>query len=148
MSALTAVDSTALTLTRRFKAAPDIVFGAWIEPAQLAQWLGPRGVQAHVDRFDARVGGAYHISVSGGERGGTISGTFREITPPQRLVLTWIGCFGTEGHETLITVTFRPVGAETEMTLTHERFESTEARDRHEHGWMASFERLAEKLAG
>jgi len=32
--------------------------------------------------------------------------------------------------------------------VRHERLDSKESRDRHEHGWSGSFDKLAEVLAG
>ena len=56
------------------------------------------------------------------------------------------GAQNAPGRETLVTVTFRDVGGKTEMTLLHERFANTEARDSHSHGWTGSFDKLAELL--
>ena len=38
--------STTLTMTRRFEATPQRVFEAWLDPAQIALWMGPRGFRA------------------------------------------------------------------------------------------------------
>jgi len=76
-----------------------------------------------------------------------------EIRPPERLVFTWAwdGEDGKPGHETLATITFRVVGQEgspaTEMTFHHQRFADGAARDRHQGGWIGSFDKLAEFLA-
>jgi len=139
-----------LTMTRRFAAAPDEVFAAWTDPRRIGRWIGPRGVTAEATKLDARPGGAYCIAMtmpSGEIR--TVRGVYREIRPPERLVFTWAwdGDDGKPGHESLVTLTFKPVGRETEMTLRQERFASREARDRHEHGWTGSFDKLAEALA-
>ena len=45
-------------------------------------------------------------------------------------------------HETLLTLEFNEVGDETELVLTHERFASTESRDRHAEGWTAVLTQL------
>jgi uncharacterized protein YndB with AHSA1/START domain len=73
------------------------------------------------------------------------------VKPFERLVYTWdwekdgSGLeFGElEGKETLLTVEFRANRKGTELVLTHEMFESTERRDRHEGGWKDWMGRLA-----
>ena len=140
-----------LTLTRILDAPRDAVFRAWVDPAHIARWIGPRSIKAEVDKMDARPGGAYRIVMHGptGEAY-TVRGIYRELAPPERLVFSW----GWEDetsrprHETVVTISFRAVGDKTEMTLRHEWFESKEARNNHDHGWSGSFDKLAEVLAG
>jgi uncharacterized protein YndB with AHSA1/START domain len=146
-----AADWLALTMTRRFAAPPEAVFRAWLEPDQLAQWFGAPGRKTTIEHLDARIGGAYRISFSGGDMPtNTVRGSFQEIAAPSRLVFTWAweaGPGGLPAEETLVTVTFRAVGRETEMTLTNAGFDSREWRDRHEHGWSCGFDNLAKLLA-
>jgi uncharacterized protein YndB with AHSA1/START domain len=151
MSDSLAADRIELTLTRRFAASPESVFRAWIDPTQLARWMGPPEVQAKVVTLEPRLGGAYRLDFDGGTCGTNIvGGTYREIVPHSRLVFTWAWQEGTglPTQETLVTVTFRAIGAETEMTLKHERFDSADGRDRHGQGWNGSFDKLAALLAG
>ena len=70
-------------------------------------------------------------------------GTYLEVKPPERVVYTWDWekdggepDFGElEGAETQMTVEFRELGKKTQLVLTHEKFTSTERRDRHIVGW-------------
>ena len=43
----------------------------------------------------------------------------------------------------LVTVKLKKAGGGTDMTLTHEQFFDEAARDRHEHGWTGTLERLS-----
>lgn len=45
------------TITRSFSVSRDVVWRAWVEEAELAQWLRPFGVSADSVVFDVRVGG-------------------------------------------------------------------------------------------
>ncbi len=54
---------------------------------------------------------------------------------------------GSAGVETIITVTFENKGGKTEMTLRQQGLESTESRDSHRHGWVGSFDKLADTLS-
>jgi uncharacterized protein YndB with AHSA1/START domain len=141
----------AVTLTRIFDAPREAVFRAWIDPVQIARWIGPRSIKAEVKEMDARPGGAYRIVMHGasGEIY-TVRGSYREVAAPDRLVFSWAwdDDSGQPKHATTVTVTFRALGDRTEMTLRQERFESRQELDNHEHGWTGSFDKLAEVLAG
>jgi uncharacterized protein YndB with AHSA1/START domain len=140
-----------LVMTRVFDAPPVAVFKAWIDPAQIARWLGLRATRGEVKSMDPRPGGAYRIVLHAAVGpANVVSGVYREVVPSQRLVFTWAWetPTGARQHETLVTVTFVPKGKRTEMTLRHEIFESREACERHREGWTGSFDKCADVLAG
>ena len=142
-----------LLITQSFDAPRERVFDAWLEPEAISHWIGPRTISAKAELLEPRIGGRYRIFMRGPDgKGPVVAGTYREIVRPERLVFTWMWetdhPHGGKGHETLVTLTFREVGNKTEMTLRHEFFERAEARDSHNEGWRASFEKLAEFLTG
>jgi uncharacterized protein YndB with AHSA1/START domain len=109
-----------LTITRVFDAPRALVFKAWTDAAQLAQWWGPQGFSNPVCEIDARVGGAIRIHMRSAD--GSIypmKGEFREIVPPERLVFTNIAVDEAGNHllEGLTTVTFADEGGKTRLTL-------------------------------
>jgi uncharacterized protein YndB with AHSA1/START domain len=139
----------ALTMKRSFDAPAKAVYRAWIDPAQIARWIGPRSVKAEVKTMQARVGGAYKIVMHhGGGKVSTVQGVYHELVPGERLVFTWawLGDDGKPGHESQVTLEFRAAGKKTEMTILHENLSTKDARDRHEHGWIGSFDKLEEVL--
>jgi uncharacterized protein YndB with AHSA1/START domain len=142
-----------LVITRSFDAPRSRVFDAWLDPAQIAKWIGTRDIRAEAMEFVPKVGGRYriHMRRTDGSSGPVVSGIYREIVRPERLVFTWswetAHSQGMAGDETLITLTFRERGGKTEMTLRHEGFAAKESRDSHEKGWNGSFDKLAELLA-
>jgi uncharacterized protein YndB with AHSA1/START domain len=71
----------------------------------------------------------------------TVSGIYRALEPPRRLVFTWgwDDDAGMRGHETEVTVTFEPTTGGTRMVLTQQGFADADSRGRHEHGWGSSF---------
>ncbi len=131
----------ALRLNRRFKAPREAVFQAFTDPVALAKWFGPEGVQVTNVKVDLRSGGAY--SMVFGEKDGEshgLSGVYREISPSDRLVMTWSWSHGDmAGIETLVTIELAAAGAETELTLTHEKLPSQNALDMHSQGWTSTF---------
>ncbi len=64
----------------RIAARAATVFGFWTDPASMAQWMG-RDI-----RLDPRPGGEFRIDYNGSD---IASGTFLEVEPPSRIVLTW-----------------------------------------------------------
>lgn len=144
-------DPSVLIVSRNFDAAREAVFDAWLDAAQLAKWMGPRGVRAEIALVEPRVGGRYRI-IMHPESGGTptVSGVYREISRPGRLVFSWTWenahPDGSAGVETIVTLTFEDEEGKTKMTLRQEGHETKESRDSHEHGWSGSFDKLSEAL--
>ncbi len=143
MDQTTTESTTRLQIVRRYAASREDIFEALTVPSMLARWFAPtEEMQAHVDHFDARVGGSYRIEMR--EPGGdthTAIGSIEEIEPPAKLVYTW-KWEGGEMPDTLVTWTLKEVGDETELTLVHERFPNEEARGHHEKGWNGILNRL------
>jgi uncharacterized protein YndB with AHSA1/START domain len=109
-----------ITITRVFDAPRAMVFKAWTDAGQLAQWWGPKGFTNPVCEIDARVGGAIRIHMRSPD--GNVypmKGEFREIVAPERLVFTNIAvdAAGNPIIEGLTTVTFAEHGGKTTMTL-------------------------------
>jgi uncharacterized protein YndB with AHSA1/START domain len=131
-----------LTLKRRLNAPAAKVFSAWTDPEKIRRWFGPREAEVLRAESDPRVGGRYRIlaRTSDGEEH-DVSGMFREVVPNEKLVFTW-AWRSTPERESLVTVELRPDGGGTLLTLTHEQFFDEAARDRHQHGWTATLERL------
>jgi uncharacterized protein YndB with AHSA1/START domain len=138
--------STTLTMTRRFEATPQRVFEAWLDPKQVAQWMGPRGMKADVHQLDARTGGGYAITMHMSDGSSVqVSGIYKEITRHTRLVFTWK--WQNDMQDTQVTLLFKPVGKATDMTIEHAGFPNSAQRDNHNQGWMGCFDKLAELLA-
>ena len=75
-----------LELTRVLPAARSGVFGAFIDPLQLAKWWGPEGFTTPSLEFQPRVGGRYRIEMQPPEGDRFyLAGEFRELDPPARL---------------------------------------------------------------
>jgi uncharacterized protein YndB with AHSA1/START domain len=70
-----------------------------------------------------------------------VSGVFREVIPNEKLVFTW-AWQSTPERESLVTVEFKHDASGALLTLTHEQFFDEAARDRHQHGWEGTLDRL------
>jgi uncharacterized protein YndB with AHSA1/START domain len=131
-----------LTVKRRFSAPPAKVFQAWTDPEKVKRWMGPGEVKVLAAEGDARTGGRYRwlMQSPDGEHH-DVGGVYREVIPNEKLVFTWAWKSAPE-RESLVTLTFKPDGDGTIITLTHEQFFDEDARDRHQHGWTGSMEKL------
>jgi uncharacterized protein YndB with AHSA1/START domain len=75
-----------------------------------------------------------------------VTGAYREVIPNEKLVFTW-AWRSTPERESLVTVLLKRDGDGTMLTLTHEQFFDEVARDRHQHGWVGSLDKLEKFVA-
>ena len=133
---------TTLILKRTFQASRERVFEAWTKPELLTQWFGPTD-EFHVtlEQFTLSPGGAYKINMGKPDpKMNIISGRYKEVVKPERLVFTW--SWDGEPGETLVTITFRDAGPSTEVVLKQEYFANAIERDAHDRGWSGCMSRL------
>lgn len=144
------MSENAVRITRVFEAPPEQVFNAFIRTEAIQGWFGPEGYSIPAVAVDPRPGGNYRIEMHSPEgMVRVVTGEYREVRPPEKLVFTWRWLDGTGlGPETLVTLNFAARGAGTELTLIHSGFATAEARDGHQGGWASSFDGLKDLLAG
>ena len=137
-----------LHMSRVVNASPASVFRACTEPDQLARWWGPKGFTAPGIELDVRVGGRYRIIMQP-PQGDTfsLSGEFREVSPPSRLVYTfnWDPP-DADDVETQVVLVLKELGTRTELEMTHGVFATAERRALHEAGWTEALDRLQELM--
>ena len=139
------VNETTLRITRTFAAPQQKIFDAWTQAEKLIHWLCRVSAQhkTKIVELDLRVGGRYRLEGTTPEgENYVLSGLYREIKPPERLVFTWHWETDPSFGESLVTVELFARGASTEMVLTHERFADQTRRDRHAVGWEGCFHQL------
>jgi len=134
-----------LRLTRTFEATREKVFHAWTDAEKLKRWFGPVGYAAPIAEVNLRVGGKYRLGMRKLPNGDIfyLSGTYREVRPPEKLVYTWFWENEPELGETLVTVEFRARKTSTEVVVTHELFPNQNIREDHDKGWNSCLDRLA-----
>ena len=142
-----------IVMTRVFDASCSLVFDAFTKPELVRRWLlGPEGWSMPVCEIDLRVGGSYRYvwrHTSGNEMG--IGGVFKEIVPPERIVLTEKFDESWYPGEAVGTVVLTEKDGKTTLTQTV-LYQSAEAREAvlkspMESGVAAGYNRLAELLA-
>jgi uncharacterized protein YndB with AHSA1/START domain len=138
-----------LELTRTLPAPRSTVWSAMTKPEQLARWWGPKGFTAPTVDFEPRVEGRYRIAMQppDGELF-HLHGEFREVEPPSRLAYTFVWePPDPDDRETVVTLTLRDRGEQTEVSLNQGEFATEERRTLHEGGWSDSFEKLEQLLS-
>ena len=133
-----------LELTRVLPAARSGVFGAFIDPLQLAKWWGPEGFTVPSLEFQPRVGGRYRIEMQPPEGDRFyLAGEFRELDPPAHLAYTFVWEDpAPDDVETVVGLSFRDLGEATEVALTQGPFKTDARHALHRDGWTDSFDKL------
>jgi uncharacterized protein YndB with AHSA1/START domain len=149
---LTAQGDREITITRTFNAPRTLVFDAFTQPELLKRWMiGPPGWTMPVCEIDLRVGGGFRYVWEGsnGVQMG-MSGVYREIVVPERLVATEKFDEPWYPGDAVGAVVLREQGSQTLLNQTIV-YDSREARDMvlkspMELGITAGYNRLDEIL--
>ncbi len=135
----------ALQLRRTFSAPRERVFRAWTDAKEFALWFHPTTDHTTIiSELNLKVGGTYSLEMH--HKGGNVdrlSGTYRQIKPPEKLEFTWRWATDPPGQESLVSLEFVDLGNATEVVLSHGQFPNAETRDKHNEGWMGCLEQLA-----
>jgi uncharacterized protein YndB with AHSA1/START domain len=125
---LTMVSDEEIAISRAFDAPRELVFEAHTTPEHVAQWLlGPAGWTMPSCEIDLRPGGSWRFAWQHADgRKLEMTGVYREIVPPERIVNTerW----GPDWPETVNTMLFTEADGRTTVTLIV-RYPSKDARD-------------------
>jgi uncharacterized protein YndB with AHSA1/START domain len=157
----------AFIINRSFDASIDVVFDAWTDPKQLAQWVSPTGMETEFFKADIRTGGessykmgntlftmygrASYIKVERPhaliytqqfcDKDGNISRHPMAPTWPETM-LTHVTFKALEAHKTLVTVRWEIMGPAT----PEEMQTFIKGRSGMTGGWTGSFDKLEQYL--
>ena len=143
-----------LVITRVFDAPRKVVFRAWMDRDQVAQWWGPNGFTNPVCEMDVRVGGSLRIHMRAPN--GVVypmTGVFKDIVEPERLVFvsSALDDAGNSMFDVLNTVLFAEKHGKTTLTLQARVITATAQAPQYlqgmEVGWSQSLDRLGAHLA-
>jgi uncharacterized protein YndB with AHSA1/START domain len=142
------VSRPSLSFKRRLNASPEKVYAAWTDPEKIIRWFGRADAKTNSFQadIDARIGGRFRVSFSTDDEYYEVGGVYREVVPNQRLVFSW-AWHSTPERESLVTVSLKPDGDGTLLTLLHEQLFDQAARDGHERGWTGSLDKLERFIA-
>jgi uncharacterized protein YndB with AHSA1/START domain len=106
-----------IDIVRVFDAPRQLVWAAWTDPDQLAQWWGPAAL--HTPRetveIDLRPGGVFRLTMvmNDGSAEFPSDMRFTAVDPPEMLAFAWDAQRGLGAAE--VTVTFKDLGGKTEL---------------------------------
>mgnify|MGYP003466395778 CR=1 FL=1 len=134
-----------ITLHRVLKAAPELVYKAFIDGDAMAKWLPPDGFTGKVHAIDASVGGKFRMSFTNFANGEThaFGGEFIEMVPGKKLRYT--DQFDDPNLPGVITVTvlLKAVSCGTELSVTQEHVPDVIPPEMCYLGWQDSLRQLA-----
>jgi uncharacterized protein YndB with AHSA1/START domain len=140
---------TSVSLVRRIRARPAIVFDAVTTGEGIANWWGPDAGPVLVSESDPRVGGRYRVRfrmLDGTEH--ESSGEFLEIDRPKHVVMSWRWQGGMEdAGESRVEIRLRAIPEGTELTLTHADLRDEDSGRSHEGGWAGALDKMAAYFA-
>jgi uncharacterized protein YndB with AHSA1/START domain len=140
---------TSLSLVRRIRARPAIVFDAVTTAEGIAQWWGPDAGPVLVSESEPRAGGRYRVrfrKLDGTEH--ESSGEFLEFVRPERIVMSWRWKGGLEDPgESRVEISLRAIPEGTELTFTHAQLHDEESSRGHTEGWTGALDKLAANFA-
>lgn len=115
-------NSAQVTVTQTFSLAPEKVFDAWLDIAQISKWMfGPNIRDEKIVRMklEPKVGGKFSFVVTRNGEEIDHVGRYLEISRPNKLVFTWGIDYESE-EESIVTITIAPTAEGCKLTLNHQ----------------------------
>jgi uncharacterized protein YndB with AHSA1/START domain len=141
-----------LTITRVFDAPRELVWRAFTEAEQFAQWFGhpPFMTPPSKVSMDVRPGGEWEATQVHQETGRELpfAGTYREVEEPERLVMVFENVEDRSDPKVeVVTVTFKDLGEKTQVTLNQAGYMDPKQYKLTEEGYGKFFDQLEKVLA-
>ena len=140
-----------IAITRIFDAPRDRVWREWTDPEAFADWFGGKDCEIPLETvsLDVRPGGLWRATMYCGPERREIrwKGEYREVVPPERLVLTFSDQPGEDAYELVTVVLTELDDRRTEMSFEQRGGMPPEHYERAGQGWSSFFDRIADRLA-
>jgi uncharacterized protein YndB with AHSA1/START domain len=119
-----------LTVSRTIPAPPEEVFDVWLDSTS------PGGLWFGVEKaiVNVAVDGLFYHAVQHQGRSWSHYGRFIRLERGRTIEHTWVS-EATKGLESIVTITLKPSGAGTDVTLHHVNVPDDELGRSHEGGW-------------
>jgi len=130
---------------RVFRAPPERVFRAFVDPDAMVKWLPPHGFTGRVHEIDARLGGQYRMSFTNISNGQSHSfgGTYLAFLPGE--VLSHTDSFDDPGlpGQMVTRITFKAVSVGAEVNIEQSGIPEMIPPEACCLGWQESLQLLA-----
>ncbi len=139
------LNNRTLTIERTFNAPLKLVWEAWSQPENIAQWWGPKGMETKVLEHNFKVGGHWKYVMQMPNGGEFITeGVYSEIVEFKKIVSSADFKPMTEGVE--LHVRFEESGTQTKFTFKVIHETAAYCKQQEEmgfyNGWGSTFDRL------
>jgi uncharacterized protein YndB with AHSA1/START domain len=143
-----------LVITRVFDAPRELVYRAFVDPDQIAQWFGPVGYSVPRETVDVEVRPGGHqrfvmVNDENPDETSPVNGTFTTVIENELIegYEDWEGVPGLqEGGRMTMRIEFHDEGGKTRLVLRQGKY-STQMEDMARQGWESSFTKLDTLLA-
>lgn len=137
------IKTTDLTVSRTITASPEQIYDVWLDPKSPGgPWYGAERVI-----LNASVDGLFYHAMTWEAKTWSHYGRFIHLERGQRIEHTWVS-EATKGLESVVLMTLRANGNQTEVTLRHSGLPDDELGRSHEQGWKWILSAVAERLEG
>lgn len=139
-----------IRLHRVYRAPPERVYRAFLDPDALARWLPPNGYTARVEHLDARVGGTFRMAFTDFASGHrhAFGGEYLELVPHERLRYTDRFDDPNLPGVLTVTVTLREVSCGTVVDIVQEGVPDVIPAEMCHLGWQDSLAALGRLVDG
>jgi len=132
-------------LHRVFRASPEKVYRAFLDPDAMVKWLPPNGFTGKVHHMDAKVGGTYKMSFTNFStgRGHSFGGKYLDLVPNERIRYTDQFDDPNLPGQMQATITLKKVSVGTELNIVQEGIPDVIPAEACYLGWQESLILLA-----
>ncbi len=130
---------------RVFRAPPERIYRAFLDPDAMVKWLPPHGFTGKVHHMDARVGGSHRMSFTNFGTGSSHSfgGTYLELLPSERIRYNDQFDDPNLPGQMMVTVSLKAVACGTELSIVQEGIPDVIPTEFCYLGWQESLSLLA-----
>ncbi|MDX1695435.1 MAG: SRPBCC domain-containing protein [Ketobacteraceae bacterium] len=139
-------DLKTVRIEKRFAAAPEALYQAWLDPDKVRRWLAPGVMKVSDLDIEPLQGGKYCLKMrdtSGAEV--EVDARVEALEPGSRIELQW-QWKGLSGPGRVVIDLARVSDTETRLRLAHGIFETMDETQNHENGWNACLDKLVRVL--
>ena len=143
---MTTNNTNTIRLHRVFKAPPERLYRAFLDPGAMCKWLPPNGFTGQVHHLEAKVGGTYKMSFTNFSTGSSHSfgGEYLELTPNERIRHTDRFDDPNLPGEMQTTITLKQVMVGTEVNIVQEGVPAAIPAEACYLGWQESLRLLSQ----
>ncbi|HXN07512.1 MAG TPA: SRPBCC family protein [Nitrospiria bacterium] len=142
---MSSLSTNTVRLHRVFRASPERVYRAFLDPDAMSKWLPPHGFTGKVHHMETRPGGGYRMSFTNFSTGNSqsFSGKYIELTPHELIRYTDQFDDPNMLGEMQVTISLKKVACGTDLMVIQEGLPAAIPVEFCYLGWQESLSQLA-----